>query len=220
MIEQLVRLQPQQFIGERINPEIVAILSNRQQFLAKADIEDMREGGMAIAIPCFMASVALFGPPIAPRITRPKDNAAKSVSWNLSNICTPKSYVKMYVDEYGNATFSVVDDSKPRIRDDQGIQRRPNVPSTLDRFEDAKIVSENLMQCLSDEPLKPLGSQVAGPTDDEPFVVAGKNNGKYLATYKQKDGLYEVQAMVFKPTISGDNTSVHGSVSLVGKKMN
>ncbi|OGK13863.1 hypothetical protein A2861_04625 [Candidatus Roizmanbacteria bacterium RIFCSPHIGHO2_01_FULL_38_15] len=126
----------------------------------------------------------------------------------------------MYVDEYGNATFSVVDDSKPRIRDDQGIQRRPNVPSTLDRFEDAKIVSENLMQCLSDEPLKPLGSQVAGPTDDEPFVVAGKNNGKYLATYKQKDGLYEVQAMVFKPTISGDNTSVHGSVSLVGKKMN
>jgi len=220
---ELVKLQPQRDCNVDINPVILDNFSPHQREAVEIGAVQLAER-MPLVTSAYKISLALFGPHNF-EITESPTSDGRLANWDYLNIGTLGSYVTVYSDKDGYATFSVVNDSKPRDNDGQRIPRsfrRPKVSSTLNFHEDAKIVGRNLKNYLLARKLAlSPDTVVEGPTDDEPFVVVRKRNGMYAATYEQENGgVYEVQGMVFEPTINIYNMSVHGSVSLLGKKRN
>ena len=212
---ELSRLQAQDLLSVNFNPAILGNFSQRQVLFNDFPGQSLEK--VPLVIPVFKASIGLLGPSNPEIMTYPATNDSV-VNWDFFNGTGSYLTISSSSNDHGEATFIVVDDSKPGMDENQRIPRsfrRPRVASTGNPLNDAKIVKQNLL-CYLNSQTKTLGTEVEGPTDDEPYVVIRNKKGVYIATI----GSCKIFGMVLKPKLEAYDKSLHGSVELHGREIN
>ena len=219
-------LQPQQVFNADINLAIFGRFSPRQRERFEIGATQMAET-MPTALPFYKSFSAVFGPLNTSILKFPASHDMLA-SWDCfySGTNPSASFVTVRCDQDGKASFLVVDDSQPSTEENRRFPRsfrRPKVKSTSDPQRNIEIVRTSLINYLDslklDSPNPHLESVVEGPTAHEPYVLVRSGLGVPVATYRQDGCVYEIQGMLFKPTISADNRPVQGLVNLHGKKI-